>query len=478
MSHPISALLNYCIKFDWAMDLSVLERMNGVIERHISGHKLAHDEIIAITNERDSVAQEQKFEIVDGAALIPVTGVIAKHSSMVNGMSQPEGTSVETMRSQLNEALGDDRVGSIFLMIDSPGGSIDGLADFADEVFEASHQKPVVAFADDLCASAAFWIASQANVIFSNQTADIGSIGVYALAVDSSERAKQEGLKFHIFRSGDQKGVGAPGIEITEENRNVIQERIDAKFEIFLDAIMQGRGDRIDRDDLRALADGRCFVGAAALEHNLIDGVTTMSQAFTAALPPIRKHKSVAADASAEKNEDNSFGKESQMAKTESIDASDNAKAAADAVKADRERVAGINEALAGDAFADLRAKAIPNGTSVSDAKAEAFELAQEANAETVKGLQAVNATAQVKLDAIAQGGSDSVAAAATDDSEETTTADKTEGDSDAPAAFVRYRDQLETQGKTQGEAIIAAADRFPNSHDAWVNKQPKSTAK
>lgn len=477
MDHPISALLKYCTRSDWAMDMSVLERMNGVIERHLSGHKLAADEIIAITNERDSTAQERKFEIVDGVALIPVSGVIAKHSSMVNGMSQPEGTSVETMRAQLNEALGDDRVQSIFLMIDSPGGSIDGLADFADEVFAASFQKPVVAFADDLCASAAFWIASQANVIFSNQTADIGSIGVYALAVDSSERAKQEGLKFHIFRTGDNKGVGAPGIEITEPQRAAIQERIEAKFEIFLDAIMQGRGDRIDKDDLRALADGRCFVGAKALEQNLIDGVTTLSQAFSAALPPVRKHASVTADAADESKLDSV--KENEMAKkTDQVDASASAASAQDAVKADRERVAGINKALAGDAFADLRAKAIAEGTSIEDAKALAFDLAQTANAEQVKGLEAENAAANQKLAAIAAGGSDNVAAATTDE-ETTTTKPGTAGDSDDASVYENYRDQLMTQpGITEGKAITKASDKYPNSHTAWVKAQPVSTAK
>lgn len=473
MDHPITQLLKYCITNDWAMDELTLNKMSGVVQRHLNGKKLDADEIAAITSERDSRVEERKFEIVDGAALIPVTGVIAKHSSMVNGCSQPEGTSVETMRSQLQAAMADPKVESIFLMIDSPGGSIDGLADFADEVFAASFEKPVVAFADDLCASAAYWIASQAGAIYSNQTADIGSIGVYALAVDSSKRAENEGLKFHIFRSGANKGVGAPGIEITEDQRAVIQDRIDAKFEIFLDAIMQARGDRIDKDDLRELADGRCFVGAKALEHNLIDGITTLSQAFTAALPPVRKHKSVTAVASAEKNQLDSV-KEQNMAKkeTDQVDASAGAKAAADAVKADRERVAGINEALKGDAFADLRAKAIADGISVADAKALAFDIAQTANAEQVKALEATNADAQAKLDAIANGGSDHVAANTAD--EEPPTAPKQEGDSDDASVFENYRDTL-MGSISEGEAITKAAARYPNSHDAWVNKQPNS---
>lgn len=477
MKHPITTLLKYCTGNDWAMREHTLRQMSGVIERHVNGVKLGDDEILAITTERDERVTERKFEIVGAAAIIPVTGVIAKHSSMVNGCSQPEGTSVETMRGQLFDALEDPRVESIFLMIDSPGGSIDGLADFADEVFAASFQKPVVAFADDLCASAAYWIASQAGAIYANQTADIGSIGVYAIAVDSSERAKQEGLKFHIFRSGDNKGVGAPGIEITEDQRAVIQERIDAKFEIFLDAIMQGRGSAgLDKDDLRALADGRCFVGAAALGHNLIDGIMTMGQAMSRTLPAVRENRSDVADASAKKSKVDSIGDNIMAKEPEKVDASIAAKQATDAVTKDRERVAGINEALAGAEFGELRAKAIETGMTVDAAKAAAFEIRQKASTEKIAGLNEQVADGQKRLDAISSAGSDYLAAETTD--EETTTTAKATGDSDDASVYEKYREQLMGNGATEAQAIKKASVKYPKSHEAAVKEMPVSTAK
>ncbi len=477
MAHPVSILLNYCTSSDWAMRLSVLEQMSGIVERHISGAKLSAEEIDAITNERNERVTERKFEIVGATAMIPVTGVIAKHANMVNGCSQPEGTSIETLRDQLAAAIEDPRVESIFLMIESPGGCIDSLADFADDVFAASFKKPVVAFADDLCASAAYWIASQANVIYASQTADVGSIGVYTLYVDSTERAKQEGLKFHIFRSGDNKGVGSPGVEISEANRDAIQERIDAKFEIFLNAIMQGRaGSGLTKEDLRTLADGRCFVGQAAVENKLIDGIKTLPQAMSTALPAVRTRSSVAAVASAEKNQMDSI-KENEMSETDKVDASAAAKQTTDAVDADRKRVAAINTELAGDVFADLRAKAIESGMSVADAKAEAFTIGQTASAAQVKTAKEATAVAEAKVKAIAAGGSDAVAIMETSDTE-TTAKPKAAGDSDDPSVYENYCAVLEGQGKTPGQAIIKASARYPKSHEAAVKEMPVSTAK
>ena len=205
MKNSTTVLFDYITSQGWAMDYSILQQMTDIVERHFNGVDLTAEKIEPIVAARDAKSKGRTtFEINSrGAAIIPVTGVIAKYSSMVNGCSQPRGTSIEQLREQLNVAVTDSRVESIFLHIESPGGCINGLADFADEVYQAGFQKPVVAFCDDLCASAAYWLASQANVIYANQTADVGSIGIYSILVDSSARAEQLGYKFHIIKTGN-----------------------------------------------------------------------------------------------------------------------------------------------------------------------------------------------------------------------------------------------------------------------------------
>ena len=209
-------IIEYMTGSAWAVDLVILGQFKQIVERHLAGEKLTDEAIIEATGGRAGSEEKYSFEITaDGTAIIPVSGVIAKYSRMVNGSSQPRGTSLEQLGRQLGEARTDARVSRIFLLIESPGGSVAGLADFADQVYRTSFEKPVVAFADDMAASAAYWIGSQANAFYGNATAAIGSIGVYTLFVDSSERAKQMGLEFIIVRSGANKGIGSPGFPVS-----------------------------------------------------------------------------------------------------------------------------------------------------------------------------------------------------------------------------------------------------------------------
>ncbi len=275
----LSQLVEYISSRYWAMDHTILARFCRLIEDHTADKR----NIAAAESFREKNQKKEKLYHVtdDGAAVIPVSGVIAKYARMVNGSSQPQGTSVERLKQQLDEAIADRSVESVLLLIESPGGSINGVADFARQVYDASFVKPVTAYIDDLGASAAYWIASQANEIYANVTASIGSIGVYALLTDSSEYARRQGLKFHILRSGQHKGVGAPGIEITNKNIQTLQQQIEVIFEIFLGDIIRGRqGKGLYLEKLRELADGRSYIAADALKEKLIDGISTLPLAI------------------------------------------------------------------------------------------------------------------------------------------------------------------------------------------------------
>jgi len=291
----MNMLLEYLTRHAWAVERGSLQRMVEIVTRHYRGQKLSTDEIAAITDARDARAAEKaavEMEIAGDVAVIRIDGVIAKHSRMVNGHSQPRGTSIEDLVPQLDAAVANLDVAMIFLRIESPGGSIAGLADFADRVYRAGAVKPVIAFADDLAASAAYWIGSQASRFYANQSAAVGSIGVYSLLADTSAMHEREGIQVHIVRSGPHKGVGAPGIQITDEQLGPIQDLVDADYEMFLTAITRGRGARgpdAHGKKLRELADGRLYPAAEAVRHGLIDGVMTLQSALAAKRPAVRR---------------------------------------------------------------------------------------------------------------------------------------------------------------------------------------------
>jgi hypothetical protein len=101
------------------------------------------------------------------------------------------------------------------------------------------------------------------------------------VVVDSSRRAENEGFKVHLIRSGANKGVGVGGTRITDENIDVLQTTVNDDHEMFLKAILRGRGHKgLTEDALRSAADGRHYSAAKALELKLIDGVMTLDDAI------------------------------------------------------------------------------------------------------------------------------------------------------------------------------------------------------
>jgi len=466
-------ILEYMSNQLWAVEPDTLGRMVEIIDRHVNGIKLTSEQIEAAIGKRDDRAEENDgevgFDAATATAIIPISGVIAKYSRMVNGTSQPRGTSIETLNKQLAEAVDDSQVESILLRIESPGGSIAGLIDFVDNVFEASKIKPVVAFADDLACSAAYWIGSQASKFYANQSALVGSIGVYSLMMDSSGAYSKAGIKMHIIKSGENKGVGAEGIKITDKQVGVFQDIIDSYYEQFLAAIMRGRGaNGPGEKQLRKLADGRVYVAAEAKSKKLIDGIATFNQVLGMDRPMTR-NSSIETGQWASVINDNNNSKEIVMdkdTKTEKVDA---AAVAQEAQSAERTRITAIQSALDGDDFTEVRNKAIADGSSLTEAKAAGFDVAIKVIADNQAAAAAELATVTEKLDAIAKGGSDATAQKVND-----ADAVKTNGDSADETAFIELKGKLMSSGKTEAQAITEAAKRYPESYRAYVDNLPK----
>jgi signal peptide peptidase SppA len=167
-------------------------------------------------------------------------------------------------------------VASLMLRIDSPGGSVAGIADLADLIHQASQAKPVYAFIEDCGASAAYWLASQCRFVWANTSARVGGIGVYGVVRDFSKAFESAGIRTHVIRAGAFKGAGVTGTPVTDAQLAEAQREIDAINELFVKAVSRGRRTSIDR--VRALADGRVHIGEHARSLGLIDAVGSLDQ--------------------------------------------------------------------------------------------------------------------------------------------------------------------------------------------------------
>jgi len=208
------------------------------------------------------------------------TAVIRLVGTMQKGQSKFGGTSTIQARRALREAAADKSIANIMLAIDSPGGQVAGTAELADEVKAISARKPIAAYLEDLGASAAYWVASQAQRVTANRTAEVGSIGVLAVLEDQTGRAERAGIKVHVVSTGPYKGMGIPGATVLPEHLSEVQSRVDALAQHFFEAVRIGR--KLSQAQLEAVTDGRVYSASQATALRLIDGVETFDAAVAA----------------------------------------------------------------------------------------------------------------------------------------------------------------------------------------------------
>lgn len=204
-------------------------------------------------------------------SVIWISGTIGETSYDIFG--NETSLSTFTICDYLDQIAADRHNKGLFIEIDSPGGSVYD----SDKIYQALMEykeltgRPIVAACLSTMCSGAYYIASAADEIYAERTADVGSIGVYIEMMDVSELAAKLGVKVDYIRSSENKAMGNMYNAMTEEQRAIYQSIIDEHYERFLDIVQKSRG--YDRETLRKIADGRAYTATQALQNGLIDGI-------------------------------------------------------------------------------------------------------------------------------------------------------------------------------------------------------------
>jgi len=136
-----------------------------------------------------------------GIAIIHIHGAVGK---LLTDFERMFGmTDYDDIAEQVADADANPNINSILLHIDSPGGTITGLPELAAKLRNVS--KPLVAYTEGTAASAAYWIASQADSVLLSESAEVGSVGVYVALLDQTEYLRNMGLKVNAVSAGDNK---------------------------------------------------------------------------------------------------------------------------------------------------------------------------------------------------------------------------------------------------------------------------------
>lgn len=208
-------------------------------------------------------------------AVIPIRGVISYRPSLFSYYFG--GTTVLQLQQAYREALADETVQSIVFDVDSPGGMVDGIPEFAAELFKARGQKRTVAVVNTLMASGAYWIGSQMDEVVMMPSGEVGSIGVFIEHADYSKLLEQMGLNITLIFAGAHKVDGNPYEPLNEAARADLQASVDETYRDFLAAVARGR-DQTAREVRESYGDGRVFGARDALKLKMVDRLGTLDE--------------------------------------------------------------------------------------------------------------------------------------------------------------------------------------------------------
>lgn len=197
--------------------------------------------------------------------VIPVFGILGKHLDTMEMMCG--GCSVDKTSALLTAADKDPDCERIILAFHSPGGTVTGIPELAAKIRDIGTRKPIAAFTDGMCCSAALWLASACDAFFVAPSATVGSVGVFSLILDESRKLELEGVKVQAISDGKYKLTGAPFKPLTDEEKAMLQSRVDAIGTQFRAALTASRS--IAADDLQ----GQTFTGEEALAKGFADAL-------------------------------------------------------------------------------------------------------------------------------------------------------------------------------------------------------------
>ena len=267
----------YVAETVWAMHPATLAVILQIIGERRQGYRPTPEEIAERIGER---ATPEERDVTDSpVAVVPIRGSILPRADMFSNMSET-GTSIESLRQTFRDAMASEDVKAVMFDVDSPGGSVEWIEEMATEIRDARGTKPIVAIANGFAASAAYYLASQADELVVTPSGKVGSIGVYTAHEDISGRMAQLGISTTLVSAGKYKVEGNPFEPLSEEAAAEAQSHVDAYYQMFVKAVAKGRGTTtktVESD----FGQGRMVMAEKAVERDMADRVATFDQTLT-----------------------------------------------------------------------------------------------------------------------------------------------------------------------------------------------------
>jgi protease-4 len=205
----------------------------------------------------------RNIDFGEKVGVVELTGVISE--------AQPIIQQIKSFREN-------DAIKAIVLRIDSPGGAVGPSQEIYREIQKTTEVKKVISSMGAVAASGGYYAAVATNGIMANAGTITGSIGVIMGHTNFQDIMDKIGLTPVVIKSGEFKDMGSPMREMSEKERQLLQDFVQDVHQQFVVDAAQGRQMEISR--MAELADGRIYTGAQAKELGLIDRLGNLEDAI------------------------------------------------------------------------------------------------------------------------------------------------------------------------------------------------------
>lgn len=210
----------------------------------------------------------------DGIAVIHVDGALSFRSNLFTAWWGED--TYNSIEAAFDECLADESVKGIVFDINSPGGEVSGCSDLSDRIFNARGSKPygIVARTGGMMCSAAYWLGSSCEKVYTASNGTLGSIGTLC----AFTKIKESILETTVVTS-DLSPNKVPSPD-DPEGLKIIKEELNSLAEVFIEAVARNRG--VTAEEVKKnFGQGGVFIGDKAVAANLADGVMSLDDVCT-----------------------------------------------------------------------------------------------------------------------------------------------------------------------------------------------------
>ncbi len=255
----------------WAIEQNAGRLLADLFTRRAN----AGDPPAALAEGRAAAADKKAKRKPSAVAVIPLHGVMIRRADWYDELFGFVGTT--QVGQAVDEAVADPDVTAIVLAVDSPGGSVFGTHELAMKVAAAAKAKKVVAVADAMAASAAYYVASQASELVVSPSGMVGSVGVYTMHVDRSQELAKYGIKVTLISSTPEKVAGNQFEPLGDLGLGQQTEIVQGYYKQFVKAVADGR--KVSQAEVReSFGKGGVVLAEDAVKRGMADKVATLDE--------------------------------------------------------------------------------------------------------------------------------------------------------------------------------------------------------